>query len=234
MIKNTKELIELTENVKNHRRTYRKNHEETKTAKQQNHPLKNDEKNDEKPQKCLLNPLKTMKNHRRTHRKNLPKIDKKNLLKNYKPPVRTTEKEAPMTALVTTLTTTPVTKPATTPVTTLVTTRKTTKRKNTARAQGHSFTECLVSIEPKAVITEIELKKRTHLSKASQQKSGKLPSEEVVASFVKFLQLGVLPTRSFGIFKISTMWAFWFTPSKRSAVFTLSKSETPTGLVSTS
>ena len=47
------------------------------------------------------------------------------------------------------------------------------------------FTECLVSMEPKAVVTEIELKKMTHLSEASRQKSGKLPSEEVVVSFVK-------------------------------------------------
>ncbi|RIB14983.1 hypothetical protein C2G38_2193538 [Gigaspora rosea] len=69
-------------------------------------------------------------------------------------------------------------------------------------------------IEPKAVITEIELKKMTHLSEVSRQKSGKLPSKEVVASFVKSLQLGVPPFRSFGTFEISTKWAFRFTPPK--------------------
>src|SRR5260364_370847 len=47
------------------------------------------------------------------------------------------------------------------------------------------FTEYLVLLEPKLVITEIELKKRTHLSEASWQKYGKLPSKEVVDSFVK-------------------------------------------------
>ncbi|RIB15949.1 hypothetical protein C2G38_2191246 [Gigaspora rosea] len=43
-------------------------------------------------------------------------------------------------------------------------------------------------MKPKVVITEIELKKRTHLSEASQQKFEKLLSEEVVASFVKIFE----------------------------------------------